>query len=66
MRKLVLSYGGRIEVTDNEPRGALFTIYWPKSPQAARFEAGADGRRTPRGVTSGTCPPFAFPPFVRQ
>jgi PAS domain S-box-containing protein len=28
-RKLVLANGGRIEVTENRPRGALFRIFWP-------------------------------------
>ncbi len=30
VKKLVVSYGGQIEVDDNQPRGALFRIYWPK------------------------------------
>lgn len=30
VRKLVLAWGGQIELTDNRPRGALFRIRWPK------------------------------------
>ncbi|SCZ52537.1 Histidine kinase-, DNA gyrase B-, and HSP90-like ATPase [Thiohalomonas denitrificans] len=30
VRKLVRSYGGQIDVTDNQPRGAVFRIRWPK------------------------------------
>lgn len=29
-RKLVRSYGGQIDVIDNQPRGAVFRIWWPK------------------------------------
>ncbi|SCZ58286.1 sensor histidine kinase [Thiohalomonas denitrificans] len=31
VRKLVLSYGGQVDVVDNLPRGARFRIWWPKS-----------------------------------
>ncbi len=30
VRKLVLSYGGQVDVIDNQPRGARFRIWWPK------------------------------------
>lgn len=32
VRKLVLANGGRIEVTANTPRGAVFRLAWPKDP----------------------------------
>lgn len=40
VRKLVLAYGGHIELTDNQPRGALLRITWPKAPRlvTARIE----------------------------
>ncbi len=30
VRKLVLRYGGTVEITDNQPRGAVLRIIWPK------------------------------------
>lgn len=45
VRKLALSYGAQVEVTENHPRGSLFRITWPKqttyTPSAARQTADA-------------------------
>ena len=30
VRKVVSGYGGKVDLTENRPRGALFRIWWPK------------------------------------
>ena len=55
-RSIVAEHGGTIEVTDNQPVGAVFTIRFPRAramPRSARAAENARSKRVPAGSHTG-------------